>query len=96
MDRQKRIEIVRKPDAICLGHKSQKAAVRIESPEPSSRIEFQTSFIITIKSRFANAATVGAINDIDGLLSYPVNADHFNRSAWKYPFKYRAGFYVFQ
>ena len=64
--------------AVFFGHQPQKITVRIERPNPPSRINFDARLVVAVKRGFSHTTALNAINKIDGLIANPLNRHHFN------------------
>ena len=79
MDREIRVEIMRKLDAVGLCHQTQQRAVGVEGPGPAALHHLQPMLVVPIEHRFRDPTIMVAKDDIDRLVTDPVDGYDLNR-----------------
>jgi len=81
VDRQHRIEQMRKVDALGLGHKAKESAIAVEAPGPPFLDDFEIGFAITIEQLVADLARRVLVSQFDSVRAKPLHADHGDDAA---------------
>ena len=65
-------------DPVGLGHQPEQSAVCVEGPGVTAGFNRQAVLIIAIERGFGHRPTRHPVDEIDGLLAYPVDGDDFD------------------
>ena len=73
--RQHRVEQVREPDALGLGHQAKKRPITVEAPRPALGCHLQAGFVAAVEKRVANLAAWVLVGQLDRVGPEPLHAD---------------------
>ena len=72
------VEEVRQLDPVGLGHQPEQSAVGVEGPGVAAGFNGQAMLIIAIERGLGHGPAGDAVDEVDGLLAYPVYGDDFD------------------
>ena len=78
MDGEVGVEEVGELDPVSLGHQPKQSAVGVEGPGVAAGFNGQAVLIVAIERGLGHRPTGDAVDEIDGLLAYPVDGHDFD------------------
>ena len=80
VDRQQRVEQMRKPDALRLGHEPEQGAVAVEAPRPPLGDDLEPVLVVAVEQLVGDRAGRCLVRQLDRLRAEPLHADDRHRA----------------
>ena len=82
MDRENRVEEMRKADSMRLGDEPEEVAGAVETPRPTGLDEIEASFVVTVEDLVCDLSRRRLVGQLDGLRPKPLNVHDGDRAVW--------------